>query len=74
MDLSRAVQQQDVGSRLIRDLKAQMLRSIGNIALPPSDVHSLKARVITAAPAEFRSEVWRLDLKLIAKTRNKQLI
>src|SRR5271165_4603199 len=40
LDLSRAVHQKDVGSRLIRDLKAQMLRSIGSSSLPAADAHN----------------------------------
>ena len=73
LDLSRAVHQKDVGSRLIRDLKAQMLRSIGSSSLPAADAHNLKAHVTTAALAEFRSEVWRLDLNKISINRGKPL-
>jgi len=57
LDLSRAVHQKDVGSRLIRDLKAQMLRSIGSSSLPAADAHNLKAHVTTVALAEFRGGV-----------------
>ena len=73
LDLSRAVHQKDVGSRLIRDLKAQMLRSIGSSSLPAADAHNLKAHVTTVALAEFRSEVWRLDLNKISINRGKPL-
>jgi hypothetical protein len=64
LDLSRAVYQKDAGSRFIRDLRAQMLRSIGTSALSASDAHNLKAQATTAALDEFRLEVWRLDRAL----------
>jgi len=50
-----------------------MLRSIGSSSLPAADAHNLKAHVTTAALAEFRSEVWRLDLNKISINRGKPL-
>jgi len=67
MKLSRIVHQKDVGNRLIRDLKSQMLRSIGSSSLlTPVEIHTLKTRVSAAALAEFRAEVWRIDLNRLA--------
>ena len=66
LELSRVVYQNDIGNRLIRDLKSQMLRSIGSSSLSAVDMHILKTHVSTAALAEFRAEVWRIDLKKIA--------
>jgi len=67
VELSRIVHQKDVGNRLIRDLKSQMLRSIGSSSLlTPVEMHTLKTRVSTAALAEFRAEVWRIDLNKLA--------
>jgi hypothetical protein len=73
LDLSRAVYQKDVGNRLIRDLRAQMLRSVDNSSLSPGDKHNLRTRVTTAAIDEFRPEVWRLDLNKIAFNRRQLL-
>ena len=70
LELSRIVHQKDVGNRLIRDLKSQMLRSIGNSSLlTPIEMHTLKTRVSTAALTEFRAEVWRIDLNKLATSR-----
>jgi len=73
LDLSRAVYQKDVGNRLIRDLRAQMLRSVDNSSLSPADKHNVRAHVATAAIDELRPEVWQLDLNKIASNRGQPL-
>jgi hypothetical protein len=68
MELSRAVYQNDVGNRLIKDLKSQMLRTIQNSSLNPVDKHTLNTQVSTAALSEFRAEMWRIDLKSLVNS------
>ena len=74
LEHSRTVHQKDVGSRLVRDLRAQMLRNIATRGLlSPADLHNLTIDITLAAVSDFRSEVWRIDLKKISSNRGISL-
>ena len=72
-EVSRAVHQNDVGSRIIRGYRAALLDMIGRREdagqISPAQASTCRAR-ITAAPVQsFRPEVWRLDLRAISRRR-----
>jgi hypothetical protein len=73
IELSRVVFQKDVGNRLVRDLRSNMLRSIAICGLTPVEKSTLLSHVIHAPVSEFQSRVWRIDLKEVARARAKPL-
>ena len=71
--LSRAVQEGDINSVLIKGYRANLLDMInkkeGDGSLTPPQASQYRTEV-TRAPIEwFRPEVWRLDLKAISKRK-----
>jgi hypothetical protein len=73
LEHSRTVYEKDVGSRLVRDLRAQMLRNIASCRLSPADLNDLTIDITLAAVTDFRSEVWHIDLKKISSNRGISL-
>src|SRR6266478_6876027 len=71
--VQRAIYQKDIGSRLIRDLRTQMLRSIDTSSLSAADKHTYRSHATTAPIEQFRAKVWQLELKSIARQRGKSL-
>lgn len=68
--LSRAVQQNDVGSRLIRDYRTQLIdfvnREESKHRVNATDAAVYRREIMTAPLSAFRPLVWRLDLQQIA--------
>lgn len=71
--ISRAVQLGDVGSRIIKDYRSQLLSWISDRlrmdALTPQEAEHYRVHVISADISAFRPEVWRLDLRKIARRK-----
>lgn len=73
LGLSRAVQQNDVGSRIVRDYRTTLLDTVsrredaGQISAAQADRY--RARIALAPVESFRPEVWRLDLRAISKRK-----
>ncbi len=68
--LSRAVQRGDVGSRIIRDRRSQLIRLVRQLRktgqLSVQDARDYRREIAGASVSAFRPEVWRLDLAKIA--------
>lgn len=72
-NLSRAVDQHDAGSRIVRDLRTQMLATIASSSLSTSEKRALRSFVINAPLSHLRPEIWRLDLTKISASRGLNL-
>jgi hypothetical protein len=67
---SRAVQEGDIGSRIIRDYRLQLIRLVEQLGvanqLTYQQVDDYRTLITNEGIASFRPEVWRLDLQKIA--------
>ena len=72
-ELSTAVQQNDIGSKLIRGYRATLLDMINRLedaqTLTAQQAADYRSRMISAPIASFRPEVWRLDLRKISQRK-----
>ena len=72
-ELSRAVQQNDVGSKLIKGYRATLLDMINKEEnagkLTSQDAVNYRSRITSAPVESFRPEVWRLDLRAISRRK-----
>ncbi|MBI2918530.1 MAG: hypothetical protein HYY01_11125 [Chloroflexi bacterium] len=68
-ELSRAVQQNDVGSKLIMGYGASLLQCVTSrekdLLLSSADADTYRDRITRAPVASFRPQVWKLDLNTI---------
>ena len=73
-ELSRAVQQNDVGSKLIQGYRAGLLDMIKRVeragTLNTQEGDSYRSRITLAPVQSFRPEVWRLDLQTISRRKH----
>lgn len=66
LDLSRAVQTGDAGSKTIRGYRSSSLNTVVINVSDPSKSKTLQDRINTASTNYFRPQVWLLDLEAIA--------
>lgn len=72
-ELSRAVQQKDVGNKLIKGYRATLLDMINKLEydgkLLAQEADSYRGRISSTPVESFRPEVWRLHLRLISSRK-----
>ena len=70
IDVSKAVQQSDVGSKIIATYRSQLMSIVDDLLqdgiLNAIDAEAYRQSISTEAVASFRPEIWRLDLEQIS--------
>ncbi len=70
MYMSKAVQQGDVGSKIIATYRSQLISIVDDLlhdgTLNATDAGSYRQSISTEAVTSFRPEIWRLDLEQIS--------